>query len=127
MVGREIDGSFIRFGIGLMLRVTPYTFTSRCNRSSCGRRITSFRSIAAYCAMNSRPCCNLTDLERCDGSCRPRVASISPSFWQDGYEVPAKSDSASSIPLFPKTPFAGKNTTLILSRPLDMVNDQHLP
>jgi hypothetical protein len=28
--------------------------------------------------------------ERCDGSCRPRVASISPSFWQEGYEVPSK-------------------------------------
>jgi glycine/sarcosine N-methyltransferase len=33
--------------------------TSRCNLTRCGRRITLFRSIAAYCAMNSRLCCNL--------------------------------------------------------------------
>jgi hypothetical protein len=73
-----------------MLRGTHYIFTSRCNLSRSGRRITSFRNIAVYCAMNSRPCCNLAVLGRCDGSCPPRAASISPSFWQDGYEIPSK-------------------------------------
>src|SRR6266851_10340627 len=89
-VVREIGGSFIRCGIGLMLRGTHYIFTSRCNLSRSGRRITSFRNIAVYCAMNSRPCCNLAVLGRCDGLCPPRAASISPSFWQDEYEIPSK-------------------------------------
>src|SRR5580704_2475969 len=47
MAGWEIGGSFIRFGTGSMIRGTHYTSTSRCNLTSCGRRITLFRSIAA--------------------------------------------------------------------------------
>src|SRR5713101_4733683 len=89
--GREIGGSFIRFGTGSMIRGTLYTSTSRCNLTRCGSRITLFQSIAAYCAMNSRLCCNLPVLERYDGSCLPRVASINPSFWHDVHEVPGKS------------------------------------